>query len=163
MFVCKIPLLARRTRPSARATIGYLVYKSYVYIDELLRTNNKFNTGILLKIKFHLHQHENDLFYRSWPIFRGFKTGEIHFHAALRDAVKAVVLKFPILFILDLIEHRYQFSLIYIYVVTFTIFNATFTIYLYARYLCSRIRGLIYVVYHLVVYNVYQIRGALSR
>ena len=35
MFVCKIPLLARRTRPkaarpSARATIGYLVYKIYV-------------------------------------------------------------------------------------------------------------------------------------
>ena len=27
LFVCKIPLLARRTRPSARATIGYLVYK----------------------------------------------------------------------------------------------------------------------------------------
>ena len=32
--VCKIPLLARRTRPkaarpSARATIGYLVYKRY--------------------------------------------------------------------------------------------------------------------------------------
>ena len=27
MLVCKIPLLARRTRPSARATIGYLVYK----------------------------------------------------------------------------------------------------------------------------------------
>ena len=26
-LVCKIPLLARRTRPSARATIGYLVYK----------------------------------------------------------------------------------------------------------------------------------------
>ena len=28
--VCKIPLLARRTRPrqSARATIGYLVYKT---------------------------------------------------------------------------------------------------------------------------------------
>ena len=25
-IVCKIPLLARRTRPSARATIGYLVY-----------------------------------------------------------------------------------------------------------------------------------------
>ena len=29
MLVCKIPLLARRTRPSARATIGYLVYKAY--------------------------------------------------------------------------------------------------------------------------------------
>ena len=27
VIVCKIPLLARRTRPSARATIGYLVYK----------------------------------------------------------------------------------------------------------------------------------------
>ena len=27
ILVCKIPLLARRTRPSARATIGYLVYK----------------------------------------------------------------------------------------------------------------------------------------
>ena len=26
VVVCKIPLLARRTRPSARATIGYLVY-----------------------------------------------------------------------------------------------------------------------------------------
>ena len=25
-LVCKIPLLARRTWPSARATIGYLVY-----------------------------------------------------------------------------------------------------------------------------------------
>ena len=34
-FVCKIPLLARRTRPrpkgqARRATIGYLVYKYYV-------------------------------------------------------------------------------------------------------------------------------------
>ena len=32
IFVCKIPLLARRTRPSARATIGYLVYKSYLTV-----------------------------------------------------------------------------------------------------------------------------------
>ena len=32
MLVCKIPLLARRTRPGGqarRATIGYLVYKLY--------------------------------------------------------------------------------------------------------------------------------------
>ena len=28
-LVCKIPLLARRTRPSARATIGYLVYNPW--------------------------------------------------------------------------------------------------------------------------------------
>ena len=32
IFVCKIPLLARRTRPKgqARATIGYLVYNEYL-------------------------------------------------------------------------------------------------------------------------------------
>ena len=33
MFVCKIPLLARRTRPSAHATIGFLVYNNYVSND----------------------------------------------------------------------------------------------------------------------------------
>ena len=32
LFVCKIPLLARRTRPSARATIGYLVYNTIIRV-----------------------------------------------------------------------------------------------------------------------------------
>ena len=51
-FVCKIPLLARRTRPrprpSARATIGYLVYKIKiisVYRNKLKRGPKTYNNG----------------------------------------------------------------------------------------------------------------------
>ena len=32
-FVCKIPLLHARARPSARATIGYLVYKFSIFAE----------------------------------------------------------------------------------------------------------------------------------
>ena len=37
LFVCKIPLLARRTRPSARATIGYLVYNRIILLGDVSR------------------------------------------------------------------------------------------------------------------------------